>query len=362
MRLFLAATVVLLSLQAKADITIATVGPMTGQYASIGEQMAKGAQAAVDAVNKAGGVLGEPLKLEVMDDVCDPKQATTVAHNLANQETVFVAGHFCSSASIPASEIYDEEGILMISPASTAPSLTDRGLASVFRLCGRDDQQGLVAGTFIVEHFAGKNVAVIDDKTAYGKGLADITRKTLENKGMKPVLVESITPGERDFTPLITKMKRAKVSVVFFGGYHTEAGLIKRQARDQHLDLALVAGDSLITTEYWTITGDAGAKTFMTFSPDPRLNPNAKEAVAAFRAAKYEPEGYTLYNYAAVQVFAEAAKKAGKVDSDGLLDALHEHTFDTVIGKISFDEKGDVKAPTYVVYEWKNGSYHQIAE
>jgi branched-chain amino acid transport system substrate-binding protein len=359
--LFSAATALALLLSSaptvRAEILVATVGPMTGPYASIGEQMRKGAERAVATINERGGVLGEKLKLVVMDDVCDPKQATTVANQLVNQGVVFVAGHFCSSATIPASEIYDEEGIVMISPASTAPVLTERGLQSVFRVCGRDDQQGKVAAEYILKHYKTPVVAIIHDKTAYGKGLADETRKTLTAAGVKEVLYEAITPGERDFSALITRMKHNGVNLVYLGGYHTEAGLIKRQASEQGLVADLIAGDALITKEYWDITGKAGEGTLMTFSPDPRLSEAAKPVVAAFRQGGYEPEGYTLYNYAALEIFAEAATRAKSTDVAPLTEALRATTFNTVLGAISFDTKGDVTAPGYVMYRWSKGDY-----
>jgi branched-chain amino acid transport system substrate-binding protein len=342
---------------AKADLLIGTVGPMTGPYASIGEQMRKGAEMAVKNINDAGGVLGEKLKLDVMDDVCDPKQATSVANQLVNAGALFVAGHFCSSATIPASEIYNEEGIIMISPASTAPVLTERGLESVFRICGRDDQQGRIAADYILRHFEKPMIAVIHDKTAYGKGLADETLKALRANGVNATIYEAITPTERDFSALVTRMKHAKINLIYLGGYHTEAGLIKRQAREQGLDAPLIAGDALITTEYWDITGAAGEGTYMTFSPDPRLSATAKPVVEAFRKSGYEPEGYTLYNYAAVEVFAQAAARAGSTDSEALAQVLRSATFNTVLGPISFDAKGDVKAPGYVMYRWSKGDY-----
>jgi branched-chain amino acid transport system substrate-binding protein len=342
---------------ALADLPIATVGPMTGPYASIGEQMRKGAEMAVRNINAAGGVLGEKLKLDVMDDVCDPKQATAVANQLANRQAHFVAGHFCSSATIPASEIYNEEGIIMMSPASTAPVLTERGLDSVFRVCGRDDQQGKIAAEYILKHYQQPVIAVIHDKTSYGKGLADETLKALRAQGVDAALYEAITPGERDFSALVTRMKHLKVNLIYLGGYHTEAGLIKRQAREQGLDAPLISGDALITREYWDITGASGEGTFMTFSPDPRLSANARPVVAAFRAEGYEPEGYTLYNYAAVQIFAQAAAKAGTLESEAVIRALRSTTFDTVLGPISFDAKGDVTAPGYVMYRWTKGDY-----
>src|SRR5918996_4005169 len=234
---------------AKADIVIATAGPMTGQYAAFGEQMQKGAQQAVKDINAAGGVLGEQLVLQVGDDACDPKQAVAVANQMVNAGVVLMAGHFCSGSSIPASQVYNEEGILQISPASTNPQLTEQGFDNVFRTCGRDDQQGIVAGNYVVDNNVGSTIAVIHDKTAYGKGLADEFKKQLNSRGVDEAMYEAITAGDKDFTALITKMKQAGVDVIYLGGYHTEAGPITPQAPEQGNDGTMMSGDALVTHE-----------------------------------------------------------------------------------------------------------------
>ena len=342
---------------ALAEIAIATVGPMTGQYASFGEQMRRGAEMAVADLNAKGGVLGQKLRLEIGDDACDPKQAVAVANLMASKGVKLVAGHFCSGSSIPASDVYAEENVLQISPASTNPKLTERNLDNVFRVCGRDDQQGLVAGNFLADRFKGQNIAVIHDKTAYGKGLADETRKTLLKRGVTPKLYEAYTAGEKDYRALVTKLKVNRIQVLYVGGYHTEAGLIVRQMREQGMTTRLVSGDALVTNEYWSITGKAGQGTLMTFSPDPRKNPAATGVVAKFRKTGYEPEGYTLYTYGAIQAWAQAVGKVGSTDTGKLIKALKSIRFNTVLGEIGFDGKGDVTAPGYVVYEWNNGTY-----
>jgi branched-chain amino acid transport system substrate-binding protein len=345
---------------AQADITIATAGPMTGQYAAFGEQMQRGAEMAVADLNAAGGVLGEQLQLVVGDDACDPKQAVAVANDFVGEGVIFVAGHFCSGSSIPASEVYTEEGILQISPASTNPALTEEGGDNVFRVCGRDDQQGQVAGQYIFDNYADATIAVIHDKSTYGKGLADETVKMLESLGITDVLYEAYTAGEQDYTALVTSLKNAAADVVYVGGYHTEAGLILRQMRDQGMQTQMISGDALVTDEFWSITGDAGEGVLMTFGPDPREFPSAVELVEKFRAEGYEPEGYTLYTYAAVQVFAQAATIAGSTELDAVIEALRGNSFDTVIGPLTFDDKGDIEQPAYVWYQWQGGTYSQI--
>ena len=358
--LLVAAATTLIAGTANAEIVIATAGPMTGQYASFGEQMQRGAEMAVADINAAGGVLGQKLKLAIGDDACDPKQAVAVANKFVSDGVVFVAGHFCSGSSIPASKVYEEEGIVQISPASTNPKLTEEGGDNVFRTCGRDDQQGLVAGNFLADTHGKKKIAILHDKTAYGKGLADETKAQLNKRGVKEVMYEAYTAGEKDYSALVSKMKGAKVDVMYLGGYHTEAGLMIRQAREQGYNVQLVSGDALVTDEYWKITGPAGEGTLMTFSPDPRKNPVAAPVVAKFKAQNYEPEGYTLYTYGAIQAWAQAAAKAGSTDTDPMIKALRGNKFETVLGNIGFDAKGDVTAPGYVFYKWANGTYDYL--
>ncbi|MFQ5994510.1 MAG: branched-chain amino acid ABC transporter substrate-binding protein [Acidiferrobacterales bacterium] len=355
------ATVVLLgTTSAMADLLIYVTGPMTGQYASFGEQMQRGAVMAVKDINAAGGVLGQKIKLKVGDDACDPKQAVAVANKSASEGAVFIAGHFCSGSSIPASKVYEEENILQISPASTNPKLTEEGGPNVFRVCGRDDQQGIVAGNFLADKYGKKKIAVLHDKTAYGTGLADETKKQLEKRGIKVAMYEAYTAGEKDYTALVSKMKGARIDVLYLGGYHTEGGLMIRQAREQGYNVQLVSGDALVTDEFWKITGKAGEGTLMTFSPDPRKNPVAAPVVKKFRDTGYEPEGYTLYTYGAIQAWVQAVTKAGTTNTDAVVKVLRKNKFDTVLGDIGFDMTGDVTAPGYVFYKWKNGTYDYL--
>lgn len=235
---------------AHADIKIAVAGPMTGPDAAYGEQFKTGAEMAVEDINASGGVLGQQLELKVHDDACDPKQAVAVANRLADDGAVFVVGHFCSHASIPASKVYEEDGIIQISPGSTNPKLTDEGGPNVFRVCGRDDQQGDVAGAYLAEQFADKNIAILHDRSTYGKGLAAETKRALNAAGKKEAFEDSYTKGDTDFNALVSKLKLNKIDVVYVGGYYDGAGLLMRQMRDQGLDAVLVGGDTLVTQEY----------------------------------------------------------------------------------------------------------------
>lgn len=353
------AAMALMTGAAWADTAVAIAGPMTGQYASTGDQIRKGAEMAIADINARGGVLGQKLVLEIGDDACDPKQAVAVANQMVNKKIAFMHGHYCSSSTIPASEVYSEANIPMAT-VSTNPKVTERGLKNLVQIAGRDDQQGQIAGAYLVEHFKGKKIAVVDDKSTYGKGLADEIAKAIESKGVKLVLRESITAGEKDYSGLLAKFKAAGVDVVAFGGYHTELALILRQSEQAKLNLMAFGGDVMSNSEIVTAAGKASNNIFFTFGPDPRKNPGAAAVVKKFRDAKVEPEGYTLYAYAAMQLFEQAANNAKSIKFADLNKAMHNGTFDTLIGKLSFDEKGNGKAPAFVVYQWKDGKYDTV--
>ncbi|MCM5559416.1 branched-chain amino acid ABC transporter substrate-binding protein [Pleomorphomonas sp. JP5] len=338
---------------ASADVIIGVAGPLTGPNAAFGAQLQKGAEQAAADINAAGGINGEKVVIELGDDVSDPKQGVSVANKFVGDGVQFVVGHFNSSVSIPASDVYAENGIFQVTPASTNPSFTERGLWNTFRVCGRDDQQGAVAGKYIAEKLAGKKVAVLHDKTTYGQGLADETKKALNAAGVTEALYEGVNVGDKDFSALISKMKEAGVEVIYWGGLHTEGGLIARQSAEAGLKATMMSGDGIASDEFAAIGGPAVEGTLMTFGPDPRQNPAAADAVKKFRDAGFEPEAYTLYSYAAVQIIAAGAKEAGSVDPQAVAETVRKGApISTVIGELAYDEKGDRKDADYTVYEW----------
>ncbi len=338
----------------QAEFKLAMGGPITGPSAATGAQMKNGVDQAAADINAAGGILGQKVTVEYGDDVSDPKQGVSIANKFAADGVKFVVGHYNSGVTMPASEVYAENGILQITPASTNPQVTERGLWNVFRVCGRDDQQGKVAGTYILQHFAGKKIAIVHDKTTYGKGLADQTKKTMNAGGLKEVLYEGINTGEKDYSALVSKIKESGADLVYFGGLYTEGGLIVRQMRDQGVKAPLMGGDGITSDEFAAVGGPGVEGTLMTYGPDPRNNPDAASVVAAFRAKKFEPEAYTLYSYAAVQIMKQAAEAAKSIDPKKVADTMHSGMhFKTVLGDIAYDKKGDITKLDYVMYLWK---------
>ena len=325
-----------------AEILIATAGPMTGVYAWAGERYQRGAELAVRNLNAKGGVLGQTIELIVGDDFCDADQAVALARKLVSDGVVFVAGHWCSHASIPASEVYERAGILMMTPGSASAKLTDEGGPNVFRVYGRDDRQGAMVADYLADHWAGKKIAILDDGTTWGAGVASGVRRRLHERGVAAAVDETITPGEEEYSALVSKMQAAGVEVLFLGGYHREAGLIFRQAHDRGYNLQLIGNSAMTLEDFPMIAGPGLEGTVMAAMTDTRARPEAAAVVAQFHAQGHEPLGTTLYAYAAVQVWAQAVEAAGSLDLDAVTEAMHSRQFETVLGHIGFDEKGDV--------------------
>jgi branched-chain amino acid transport system substrate-binding protein len=341
---------------ASAQIKMGVAGPITGPNAAFGAQLVNGTQQAVDDINKAGGILGQQITLEQGDDVSDPKQGVSVANKFVGDGVKFVVGHFNSGVTIPASDVYSENGVLFITPSATNPKVTDRNLWDAFRTCGRDDQQGMLWAEYARDHLKGKKIAVVHDKTTYGKGLADAALDNMHKFGIKEVLYEGVNTGEKDYSAIVSKIKESGADYLMWGGLHTEGGLIIRQMRDQGMKTVMVSGDGITDNEFSQIGGPGVEGTLMSFGPDPRNNPAAKDVVAEFKAKNFDPEAYTLYSYAAVQIMKQAAEATKSLDPKKIAEYMHSgKTFHTVIGDIAYDKKGDRTSVDYVWYTWEKG-------
>jgi branched-chain amino acid transport system substrate-binding protein len=341
---------------ANAQIKMGVAGPVTGPNAAFGAQLVQGTTQAVEDINKAGGILGQQITLESGDDVSDPKQGVSVANKFVGDGVKFVVGHFNSGVTIPASDVYSENGILMITPSATNPKVTDRKLWDAFRTCGRDDQQGMLWAELARDKLKDKKIAVVHDKTTYGKGLADAALDNMHKFGIKEVLYEGVNTGEKDYSAIVSKIKESGADYIMWGGLHTEGGLIIRQMRDQGMKTIMISGDGITDNEFSQIGGPGVEGTLMSFGPDPRNNPSAKDVVAEFKAKNFDPEAYTLYSYAAVQIMKQAAEATKSLDPKKIAEYMHSgKTFHTVIGDIAYDKKGDRTSVDYVWYTWEKG-------
>jgi branched-chain amino acid transport system substrate-binding protein len=287
-----------------------------------------------------------------------------LAQKLVGDGVVFVAGHLCSHASIAAAKVYEKARILMISPSSASAKLTDEGGPNVFRVCGRDDRQGTQVGDYLAEHWPGQQIAILDDGTVWGKGVADGARRRLHELGAPVAVDEAFPPGEPEYSPLVAKMQDAGVDVLFVGGYHREAGLILREAHDRGYDLRLIAASSMQLADFPLIAGPGLEGTVMMGQADMRASPQAAAVVARFRAQGFEPLGHTLNVYASIQVWAQAVEAAGSLNLDAVTLAMHSRQFDTVLGKIGFDAKGDVTGrEPWQWFVWQaDGTYVPLRE
>jgi branched-chain amino acid transport system substrate-binding protein len=347
---------------AQAQIKVGIAGPLSGSSLAIGEQQEIGAQKAIDRLNDKGGLLGKKIAVISVDDACEPRQAKAVAQQLVSDGVVFVVGHLCSACSLAASKIYEEAGIIMISPASTNPKVTDEGGPNVFRVIGRDDQQGTIAGDYLADHYSKKHIAIIHDNQAYGLGLAEFTKRQLHQRGVTEVMFDSYKPDQKDYRSIVDKIVQKKADVLYVGGYSADVGIILRQVKKKLPNIRLFSGDALVNAQFLFVAGEAGEGTYFTFGPDMRLKPEAQDVVAAIREEDaYEPEGYTLYSYGAVQAWAQAVEQAGSLKAEAVINALKKGRFDTVLGKIGFDEKGDVKGiSTFVWYVFGKEDYSPV--
>jgi len=343
---------------ALADITIGFIGPVTGPVAAYGIQASNGAQTAIEAINAKGGINGENLVLKIYDDAADPKQAVSAANQVAGDGVLFVVGPVTSNAAMPASNVLEENGIVMVTPSATGSELSSRGLWNVFRVIGRDDQQASYAAEYAAKHWADKRIAIVHDNETYGKGLADSFKEGLNAAGVHEVYYGSITRGEKDYNVMVNRLKDEKVDYVYFGGYHPEGGILLRQMREQGVKAILIGGEGMNTTELGAIAGNAIDGTIFTSSVDVSKEPAAREAMAQFKAKNIPVEVFTLNGYAAVQVLADGLKRVGNADDpEGVAEVLKSgEPIPTILGDITYGERGDMTSKAFSLFEWKDGT------
>ncbi|MFT0213706.1 branched-chain amino acid ABC transporter substrate-binding protein [Pseudomonas sp. F1_0610] len=345
-------------------IKIALAGPISGPVAQYGDMQSIGARMAIEQINKAGGVNGKQLEPVAYDDACDPKQAVAVANKIVNDGIQFVVGHLCSGSTQPASDIYEEEGILMITAASTTPQLTQQGKTLIFRTIGLDNMQGPTAGKYIVEKAKPQRVAILHDKQQYGEGIATAVKKAVEEANIPVALFEGVTAGDKDFSALIAKMKKANVDFVYFGAYHPEMGLLLRQSAEANFKPKFMGPEGVGNTDIIAIAGPASEGMLVTLPKAFDQDPKNAHLVEAFKAKKQDPSGpFVFPSYSAVQVMADAMKATGGENPEDVAKALRSQSFDTPTGTLEFTQVGDLKNFNFVVYEWHaDGSKTALTE
>lgn len=340
------------TLQAK-EIKLAIVGPLTGPLAQYGEQEFTGARQAIADINAKGGINGDKLVGVEFDDACDPKQAVAVANQIVNNGFSFVVGHLCSSSTQPASDIYQDENIFMITPASTAPEITGRGYQLTMRTIGLDSTQANTAVSYILQTAKPKNIAIIHDKQQYGEGLASIVRDELKKGGVSAVLFDGITAGNKDFSTLIARLKRANVDFVYYGGYHPEMGQILRQAHEAGLKAVFMGPEGVANASLSNIAGAASEGMLVTKPKNYHVEPANQHIVQAIKAKNGDPDGAFVWTtYAAVQAIASGIEQSSSHDPVRVAKALKAQGANTAIGALRWDEKGDLMHFEFGIFTW----------
>lgn len=341
----------------RADVTVGVAVPRSGPYVAVGEQVLRGVEAAAREANAMGGLDGQQVVLDIQDDVCDSNSATAVANHFINSNVRLVVGHVCSNASIAASDLYAANGIVMITAASVAAKLTDRGLPTIFRVCGRDDDQARLSAAVLAERFRDRKIALLQDQTASARLLAAATKDNLNRIGINEALFLSFQPAEKDDEALADRLKAAGIEVVYYGGDAAEMGRLVKIAADRGYRPQWFGTSAIATPDFAKIAGSASNGVFMTFYLDPSRQPAAAAVVKAFKAQGIDPTGSTIYGYAAMQALVAAGNFAHSTEPRPIAQALHTERFDLVLGTVGFDSKGDVTAQGYVLYVWKDGSF-----
>ncbi|WAI81362.1 MULTISPECIES: branched-chain amino acid ABC transporter substrate-binding protein [Achromobacter] len=340
-------------------IKIGVVGPTTGAVTQYGDMVREGVDTAIERINAAGGVNGKKLEAVVIDDGCEPKQGPVAANRVVNSKIGFVVGHVCSGATIAAADIYNNEGVVMVTPSATAPAVTDgKNYEFIFRTIGRDDQQGPAAAQFILEKIKPKKAAVLHDKQSYGQGIATAVKNDLEKGGVPVAIFEGVNAGDSDYSAVITKLKAQGVDFVYYGGYHPEMGLLLRQAAEQGVKAKWMGPEGTGNPDINAIAGDAVEGMLLTLPADFTQNAANADIVKAFEAKKRNPGGaFQMTAYAATQVIADGIKGAGSDDPTKVAKYLHANSFDTPIGKVSWNKQGDLTNFKFDVFTWhKDGS------
>jgi branched-chain amino acid transport system substrate-binding protein len=345
-------------------IKIGSVAPLTGGIAHLGKDNENGARLAIDEANAAGVMLGgKKVKFELMseDDQSDPKVGNTVAQKLVDAKVAGVVGHLNSGTTIPASAIYNTAGLPMISGSATNPALTEQGFKGVFRTVGRDDQQGPAIASYLATNNKPKTVAVIDDATAYGEGLANEVEKTLKAAGVKVLPREKGTDKTVDWKAVLTKVKGKKPDAVFYGGMDATAGPLIKQARELKMTAVFAFGDGACTDKMAELAGAAAEGLFCSQAGIP-VQASGKKFLDAYKAKfKIDPILYSPFTYDAANLLIAAMKKAGSPDPAKYLPALVASDYTGASGNIKFDEKGDRKDAEMTIFTLKDGKITPIA-
>lgn len=345
-------------------VRIGASAPLTGPLAHLGKDNENGTRMAIDDANAKGVVIGgrkAHFELISEDDQADPKTATIVAQKLADNKVSGVIGHMNSGTSIPAAKIYSDNGIPQISPSATAVAYTAQGFKTVFRVMANDAQQGHVLGEYATKNLGAKKIAVIDDRTAYGQGLADEFIKAAQANGAQIVAHEYTNDKAMDFTAVLTAVKSKKPDLLFYGGMDAQGGPMAKQLKALELAAKFMTGDGSKTPEFIKLAGAAAEGAYASLPGVPLDKMPGGKAFSERFVAKYQPiQLYAPYCYDAVNVMIAAMQKAGSAEPEKYLAALANTSYDGVTARIQFDAKGDLKGGAITVYQVQHGQWQPL--
>jgi branched-chain amino acid transport system substrate-binding protein len=348
-------------------IKIGHVAPLTGGIAHLGKDNENGAKMAADEINAAGGLkIGDKTyKLEIVaeDDKADPKEGTLAAQKIVDSGAIAVVGHLNSGTTIPASKIYADANMAQISPSATNPKYTEQGFKTAFRVVANDNQQGAVLANFAATEMKAKTVAIIDDRTAYGQGLADVFEKVAKEKGLKVTTREFTNDKATDFNAILTKVRAGKPDLIMYGGMDATAGPMAKQIKQLGIKAPLLAGDGVCSPEFIKLAGDAADILSCSMAGEAVEKLAKGEEFKAKYKQKFgtDVQVYSPYSYDAVYIIADAIKRAGKVDRAAVAAAVPATNLTGLTGQIAFDEKGDIKGGAISMFAVKEGKLNYIS-
>ncbi|WP_027720403.1 branched-chain amino acid ABC transporter substrate-binding protein [Maridesulfovibrio zosterae] len=339
-------------------LKLGTMGPLTGPYAADGNDIKNGVLTAVEVVKENGGIPGfDSIEVLPQDTACEPRQAVATANKLINEGANGVVGAYCSSATLPASEVLDEESIIMITPASTNEKVTSRGLPYMFRMCGRDDDQGAIALKFMQEKLGAKSVYIVDDKTAYSQGLADGVEKMAKAAGIKVLGHEHVNQGDKDFSAILTKVKTDNPDVFYMSMQNSATGaLMLIQAKRMGIKAVRLAQDAVYHPQLIEIAKDAAEDVYLTFGFIDDNAPAYKEFYAKYQPKYGNPGAYSGYAYDSAIAYLKAVKAAGSTDPEKVKAELMKLDYDGATKHIKFKANGD-SGSNYIIRKVEGGKF-----
>jgi len=339
---------------ARADVEIAVVGALTGAGAI---QTLRGMEYSIDQINAKGGLLGQKLRVAFFDDGCDAAQGEAAAKRALKEHPSLVIGHNCSAPSLRAAPLYANAGVIQISTQSTNVALTQLNINTVFRMIGRDDQQGTAAALLIARRWPKARVAVMDDREPFGKGLADSLRNAMAAQHMPIAFSQSYTAGDSSYGNIVMMLRREKIDVLYVAGYSEDIGLLLHEIRASNLTTQVLTGDPGADNAVLLAAGPAIEGLLYTSPRDPMSMPSVMALIGEARAKGFEMDAYGVVNYAAMQAWVQAVERANSFNVEKVAEMLHSGQFETVIGRFGFDAKGDVTGTLadWVWYRWHDG-------